>query len=393
MSLRSIRTKAAQIQFWGTSKNPTWTGISLDAACCPCDCFVFHDDFIVFTPTTIVRDWNEVVGDWGLTGDFLVENMSPPPTATLNAVAIGQLPVPSDSGGEMTVRTWVVDPLTDDIYYLYAGATSDTSKAGAVEAKFTYLGSQTWKTECCGETVLQLGTDFTIGGYHKYNLWLCTDAETGMVKAGVTSVGDPPIWSETGANSSGRYYGLGHNVVTGQTAQYDLYTATELRRDGKNCNDCFCWCLDYAPGKTLRATVTGTTGWGVSCLGGGFDIPWVWSGVGAEGWWVGQKTVIGPNGRSVDFGVKVICAAGDDDLPDQPGKNFTLQFLYPNCCTPGDSRCTSGFKPLSTSTCRPFHLIFGPFERRSDDLDCLACEDPLAMPPVQVGQFYIEVTE
>jgi hypothetical protein len=64
--MTSIQTKLGQVQFWGTSLNPSPVGISVEPACCPCECWIFGDDFNRDQSTDLGANWNEVLGDWGI---------------------------------------------------------------------------------------------------------------------------------------------------------------------------------------------------------------------------------------------------------------------------------------------------------------------------------------
>lgn len=371
---------------------------------CCCGCWIFEDDFTAANSTT-VSGWNEVTGDWEILNNRLHEKVGGGGTA--NAKIICNSALPDRSKGEMYLVVSVIDPSTNDVFYLYP-ACMTTIAIGDIVAIFTYLGGLEWNVDVTLSGVSQDSIQMTsapiVAGVHR--LWVCVDQEYGMVKAGITSVGDEYVWVEADPGQ-GQYFGLGHNnAATGAT--FDDVYVTEMRKGTVVCSGCFCWCLGAAPGRTLTARFLDATG-RASCLNG-------YSWTMEPDWWTNSFTWLGSvtvaatsdGGLSTEMEFRLTCASGNDDDSDWPGRNFLLDFENNMCCTTNSNACGT-YQPIAEeSTCSPFSLVFGPFQLRCDDLTCWLCWPPLEPgidpPPLGIptcdtndpnfsGEYYIIITE
>ncbi len=369
----SIRTKLAQIQFWGSSKNPTWQGTAFETNCCPCNCFVFADNFNRADSTDVGAAWHEEDGDWAISGFCLVE-----PSNTLARI-YGTGPVPADSGGEMHMSVDVLNPATNDIYYLYIACT-DEHGAGGEWAKFTYLGSSEWRVLLStGETKDQTFPD--VAGHTP--LWACIDSD-GFLMAGVAgSVHEFP-WSSDGATALGRYYGIGHGVVA-DGAVFDNFSVEELRNGTVLCRLCFCHCQGHHLPKVLRLSVVDGES-RASTMTGVVDMHWEWnSGLYR---WVSDVLTI----EDVPFKWALGCGTAD---PDHPFNHLGLYWyiadpdIYRSCCAANPGGCGGLHLPIEgSSTCSPLSLRYGPFTLSWGEFTCEVVGDSSLL-----GTYYIGITE
>lgn len=348
--------------------------------CCCKDCWSWDDNFDRADSTNVGSGWDEAggVGDWEIDDRNLYES------GTATSRILSTQPVPADSEGEMVIsvviRTDLAAFTTGDEFTIY-GAWKDSGNY--IKAVFTKLAaSLTWNVEIFDVTTPIVDSDMISSDLDGdlIHAYLCVDSD-GSVKAGMTSTSEPP-WGDT-SDQDGRYHGLGHdNTVTG--GRFDNYAIEEVRRNGKICQYCWCPCLDVAPDQSLIATFTDATDRS-ACLGGGtIDLDWVyhagtpsWDGVGV--------------GTDMDsFSLVLRCIYSGSQEASHPGQNFSLAV---NGGGSSGSCCRTGcfLSPLSTSTCDPLNLIFGPFSMASSDLVCDACYDPLVGPVS--GEYYIVVTD
>ena len=350
--------------------------------CCCAVCWTYYDGFNVPNTSTI-NNWTEDVGDWEIDTGQLVG------PATANSRILCDEEVPLSSAGEMIAFVDIYDYSVDDIFRLYV-AWASSSDYYMVEA--TYKGSDSWDVELF-KVSSSLGTatqTATVYGGTHVRLRACIDSD-GNFRGGVISANDDHAWVTDSGTPTGRKAGLGHNNAT-NGATFDDFYFFEVRAHAKNitCFDCWCWCLDQVASKELLGTVTNATGRAACLNGEEFDLDYDW-GSGTPFWsgtlsWDDGGT---PPTLSQDLGFKLVCG-GDEGDDDAPGEYWTLEKIDPasaSCCTTG----CGPINPLTTSTCDPINLVFGPFTMEDSDLTCNACYAPLAGPAS--GTYYITVTD
>jgi len=129
-----------------------------------------------------------------------------------------------------------------------------------------------------------------------------------------------------------------------------------------------------------------------------WDLDWEWNS-GIQRWtgtaWFPDSD--SPGSATTGFipvTYHLLCAGGDDDDFDHPGKNFTL-WSDAGCIGMQDAKVA-----LDTSECDPLALVFGPYPLLHSDLACDICWPPLEpdcmmnpSDPRCSGEFYIVVTE
>jgi len=318
-------------------------------------------------------------------------------TGTANAIVMGLRPIPDRSPlkNGMRIDVTIIEDYTeiDDEYHVYVCCDSYTSPETGVKVTFTKTDDNEW------EVSIPTGGDPVVAVQGKLpgdtKIYVCADHLTGMVKAGLLESLQEPAWADDVDPGDGRYYGLGHNNVSHQN-RFDDFKVTEMRRPGEVCNDCWCWCLQMAPKKSLVAEIFDATD-RAACLGEvTWDMDWTWNA--GTPWWEGTaKYPKKTSGQFEDVAFRLICQTNNDDDPDHPGKNFSLEITNGKCCNPNlPNNCNTTFLPIAEdSTCDPFSLEFGPFKLESSDLNCSACYNVMEGPPgaPASGQYYIRITE
>jgi hypothetical protein len=372
---------------------------------CCCGCWQVFDNFDRDDSTDVSSRWNESTGDangdWGISGWTLIEKYGGSREGTADAVIFCTSGEPARSAGEQSIGIDVVDAQSGDVFRIYPACT-DAETLGTTTVEFRNIGGGEWTTTVGGDSVQQTATLIVEDTNH---LWVCVDHKTGQLTAGVTSDDDPYLWLDNYDAGTGRYVALGHDNET-YGAVFDNFVFSELRKGTKLCADCFCGCLGYTPKKSLVATFTDATD-RASCLAPGgtgrtIDLEWEWNS-GLQRWY-GEITVPGgDHGSDTMLAFALKCAQADDDDPDWPGKNFTLDFISTNCCALNSNGC-GVYQPIAEeSTCEdPFSLVFGPFLLGCTDLTCNLCYNantPAVMgmcdtgDPNFDGEYYIVITE
>lgn len=356
--------------------------------CCDSGCWQFFDDFNDLArqgSTNLGSSWNEVVGDWGIVGFELIEDFSTGVSGTANSLLICTEQQPAYSAGEQYLSVDVLNPQTGDFYYLYPCCTS-TSVIGTITVEFECIsGPSQWMVRIGAlEKAFTVTTDI-LGAVR---LVACVDDTISMAKAWVNYGANEPLWDDNISPGAGRYSGFGHNNI-GHLNEFDNYFVGELRlENGAECNDCYCRCLEEAPGKALKGTVYDATGRSLCMDGLDFDLDYYWNSGTYH--WEGTLTippVYPSSGVEQDLFFILRCESYGDTDEAWPGRNFNLENVYRACCKTG----CGPIQPLTTSTCDPINLVFGPFEMRNDDFLCFACYSPFSGPTP--GYYYIVVTE
>lgn len=362
------------------------------ACCCPQGCWFFFDDFGDGTArnntTDLGDNWNEEVGDWGISGWTLVENYGTG-GGTADAVLITTQAEPASSAGEQYMQLHIYDAQTGDVYRLYP-ACPDTETTGPLTATFTCTTAPNqWHISIGAEE-----KDFVVTPDNGWvTLLCCVDHSVGMAKAWMTrATPASPVWDDNCAPGDGRYSGCGHDNSTGLVGVIaDDYFVGELRTAaGVICYDCLCRCRDYAPGKELTLTCYDATG-RYACIGGE-SCTLTFNEDPVKLYWEGNFTVTGPNGVAVQ--VRFILQCGSEDFTEHEGYNFSLSVDFDgDCCVLNPARC-AGSRATDASSCSAFHLVFGPYQATGafGDLNCWLCYSPGEHPEIATGEFWIAVT-
>lgn len=378
---------------------------------CCCKCWAFSDDFGGSDSTSIAPDWNEVTGDWEYLGNHLHEEVGGGGTA--NAVVICTHKVPLGSKGQMTIGVVIIDPVDGDKDYIYPCCV-DEDTVGPVEVEFLCTdapASWTVTIRNGGDVAtadFTADVDITDYPHVKVGAEVCADTVAKMVKAKMSRALDPYAWADVDPGD-GRYSGLGHDNTTSGVL-YDDYVVAEMIHGSVVCNDCFCRCLKFALTLKLLATFHDATG-RASCLDGlTFDLDWN----AALGWWDGEKLIpAGDHGTATTMEFILRCASGEDDNPDWPGENITLDFSNNVCCATNTNGCDvyQAVAVSSSCTATEMTLTFGPFYLSCEELNCNLCYNvhtpglppeecptpgtPCCDPddPNYTGEYYIVVTD
>lgn len=357
--------------------------------CCSNGCYMFSDNFNRGDPEgtgePVGGDWSAESGTWQIDYWMLTET-----TGTSGSRIMGTGQVSADSAGAMDVQCEFVDPAVGEIYCLYAAWKDDADGLGnaayyKTEHEFgsgsytTRLYKGSGGSESLIDTFVQTDiTDFAeLGEAARYLGWICVDNE-GNVKCGLSNIDDGYLWVLAQGGTDGRKYGIGHkNSVQ---CYFDDFNVYELIHANVLCSPCWCPCCTHLVQKEVTATLTNATG-RVSCFEGqSGTLTWEWD-TGLEPW----KGTINGSGGAV-FNLQLKCDQTED--PDCTGQNWTLNII---------SGCATGigigddFKPISSSTCEPFRLVFGPFTVSVWDLDCSPCGNEPG--EGEEGTFYIEITD
>lgn len=388
-----------------------------DRRCC-CDntgCFEVLDNFNRADGTDLGSDWNEAVGNWGISGFQLVE------VGTPGAKLFWTTPVPARSGGEMSISIEVYDHYDGAVYYLYPASNSASSE-GPVVVKFERVAINDWVVSFigsgCTDSSIHQAPSYNVFGGLTIGCCVDDDDEVSMMSAGISAQpGYPKLWCDNDDAGGGRYIGIGHgNGASG--AVFDNFSARELRTTesprvkSAECENCWCWCLNNPPDKHLTAEFidayfieegSPTDCTRANCMTQNWPMDWEYNS-GLERWY-GEVTVPATaapqNGLDTDFAFELKCGSSNDDDPSWPGRNFTLTYVAG--CTNANTAGAGPYQPIAErSTCVPFSLLFGPFYLRCDDMTCYACWSPrnpanmmLACDetnPAVCGRYYILVT-
>ena len=381
-----------------------------DRRCCcaVAGCLEYSDTFTRADNADPGTDWNEIVGDWGILNNMLVEDYDPGTGGTAGATIIYTQPVSVYSAGQMNITVEVLhaDLEDGDEYRLYPCCT-DENTLGPVYVKFTWNATtEEWTTTISSGGV---GSVYTapwddVSGTHR--LYACADDLIGMVRGWVGgTVNEWAAWSEADPGN-GRYAGLYHNN-TGHLNRFDNWTLKDIRSATELCEPCFCSCDNYTPYPTVHAEIIMTTERAACLEGLNWDM--VYNQGPQEEEWDGGTTVERAAGdEALNF--KLVCGSGNEA--------FVLKWMYPLHCqhqdyqrldADDDDPPSSGSSiqqwtadPV-LSSCDPFRLVFGPFDL-SFERECYLCYsqlDPgtcvMPSPPFDHtncrGDFYIEITE
>lgn len=378
--------------------------------CCPEGCWFFYDDFGDGTTrnntTNLGSHWNEVTGDWGISGWMLIENYATG-GGTANALLMCTDQVPLDSAGDVyqgiDIYTGEGGAVTGDIFYLYPVCVDD--ETAGFEVKFECLSAPgSWRVTCGSET-----KDFTIlpDEWGWVQAWCCIDGEGSQAKAWMNPGINEFVWDDDCSPGTGRYSGLGHNNAVASPnigAVLDNYFIGELRTEtGYVCFDCLCRCGDYVPKRELTLTITNATG-RASCMDGETTtITWEWNAGSPR--WKGTLKITGDN--SYEWTGIFYLECETEHSVEYPGENFVLSHDPSNACCVANQDLCNGARATEDSTCVPFNLVFGPYALTCSDLACWLCWDPgdpaVDPPPPggpecdwedpnSVGEYYIEIT-
>src|SRR3990167_8532478 len=380
------------------------------SCCCPSGCWSFADNFDVPASTDLGSEWNEVTGNWEPIGDAIagwlheLAGTTPGTDGTANAKVMGTQPVPARSAGEMIVNVSIVDPVIDDVFYIFLACT-DANGAGGDWVRFTYASLHTWLvTLSTGASKTQtysppepLSTTTPVVG--------CIDSD-GFMYGAIAASGDEYPWGDGAATGDGRYAGLGHNNDT-HGAVFDSFQIRELRAN-VDCVSCFCHCGTLNDRNNIKSTLALTIFDATdraSCMGAmSVGMTWEWNSGNAR--WVSDVMRIysQTEGSSAYSDFKWFFECGTHD-PNNPFAHFSLTWYpgYKTCCSGNSGGCDGVYLPIAgSSTCTPLSLVFGPFSLSRGEATCNACwdfndpsigppnEDP---PPPYTGEYYIAITE
>lgn len=365
-----------------------------DRRCC-CGCFTFTDEFTRVDSTDVGENWNEVVGDWGIESDRLVEKYGTS-DGTADALIICKVPVPERSKGEMhiTIKVPASDLTVSRTYWLYPACIDDHTIGPIAVSYYWNSATSKWTT-----SIMQTSDWTSLDSYEvsvtgtpsEFTLVACADHELGLVKAYVTNTINPLAAWALADPGEGRYAGIGHDH-SDDLNHFDDFTLAELRTSTEVCVSCFCMCEDTATRPTMTATIVDATD-RASCLNGlSWDMDFFQGPQAVT--WRGSLVVNEGEVTEETLNYELTCPGNGS------AESFTLRWLEPwNCATAAGTEPANALRTANAeSTCVPLYLLFGPYVL-SFTFNCDLCysimEPGCVIPPPGVncsGEFYIAIT-
>jgi hypothetical protein len=337
--------------------------------CCERPCLIVEDDFNRGDNTDLGAKWNEISGDWQISGNTLTE------AGTANALVINNTSNPSSGRGVVSINIYPVDGAKYRVVLNYLNPTDyQWVEAYCTTASLVLTAGSETRTYAAAD-----GWDIT---NPDSDLAIKAIVDNGLLYIQVTQLGfQGAVWDNTVTLGTGRKAGLMNGAATVLT--FDGFFYYQHYLDNSNCPDLVCWCtksdgsrhyiawklqIDYYSDDAPPCPTT------CECFNGGQGVlEWDAS---AEAW----IAVSGSNA----CGAFPISGSDGDRPKIWCGQSIVTNWRLDGPCCCDSDVCTE--KPASTLVCDPFSVRWN-YTVVAPDLTCVICGEEYT------GTYYAIATE